>query len=91
MTLSLSYSYGETVNGAFHCRFGVREEGADGREGGKAQTVFIRGLEETGSVRAGMAGEAFKALYLATVAGVILKSFASYTGEGWEGGGQCPE
>ncbi|KAJ8288044.1 hypothetical protein COCON_G00007030 [Conger conger] len=54
-TILASYSYGETVNGAFHCRFGVREEGADGREEGKAQTVFIRGLEETGSVKDGKA------------------------------------
>ncbi|KAG5856595.1 hypothetical protein ANANG_G00009580 [Anguilla anguilla] len=54
-TILASYSYGETVNGAFHCRFGVREEGADGKEGGKAPTVFIRGLEETGSVKDGKA------------------------------------
>ncbi|KAJ8354546.1 hypothetical protein SKAU_G00221130 [Synaphobranchus kaupii] len=54
-TILASYSYGETVNGAFHCRFGVREEGTDGSEGGKAQTVFIRGLEKAGSVKDGEA------------------------------------
>ncbi|KAJ8377949.1 hypothetical protein AAFF_G00250120 [Aldrovandia affinis] len=54
-TILASYSYGETVDGAFHCRFGVREEGADSKEGGKAQTVFIRGLEVAGSVKGGNA------------------------------------
>ncbi|KAJ8290147.1 hypothetical protein GJAV_G00009260, partial [Gymnothorax javanicus] len=54
-TILASYSYGETVTGAFHCRFGVREEGADEKERGKAQTVFIRGLEATGSIKDGKA------------------------------------
>uniref|UniRef100_A0A673XW19 Complement C4B (Chido/Rodgers blood group) n=1 Tax=Salmo trutta TaxID=8032 RepID=A0A673XW19_SALTR len=45
----LRYSYGESIKGAFHCRFGVKEE-TQGPDGEKGKIVFIRGLELTGSV-----------------------------------------
>ncbi|KAL0985509.1 hypothetical protein UPYG_G00157810 [Umbra pygmaea] len=46
------YSYGESIQGAFHCRFGVKlqKEGIDSK---KEDTVFIRGLELTGSIQIG--------------------------------------
>lgn len=40
------YSYGKKINGGFHCRFGVREENADGPE----DVTFMKGLEKTGPV-----------------------------------------
>uniref|UniRef100_A0A673XNZ9 Complement C4B (Chido/Rodgers blood group) n=1 Tax=Salmo trutta TaxID=8032 RepID=A0A673XNZ9_SALTR len=46
----LRYSYGESIKGAFHCRFGVKEE-TQGPDGEKGKIVFIRGLELTGSVK----------------------------------------
>ncbi|XP_036394649.1 complement C4-B [Megalops cyprinoides] len=51
-TIDASYSYGETVDGAFHCRFGVKEAEAGGE---KTEIVFIRGMEKTGSVKDGKA------------------------------------
>uniref|UniRef100_A0A4W5PQ34 Complement C4B (Chido/Rodgers blood group) n=1 Tax=Hucho hucho TaxID=62062 RepID=A0A4W5PQ34_9TELE len=46
------YSYGESIKGAFHCRFGVKEK-TQGPDGEKEKIVFIRGLELTGSIQAG--------------------------------------
>lgn len=40
------YSYGEKINGGFHCRFGVRGENANGPD----DITFIKGLEKTGPV-----------------------------------------
>ncbi|CAB1334784.1 unnamed protein product [Coregonus sp. 'balchen'] len=51
-TISAKYSYGESIQGAFHCRFGVKEK-TQGPDGEKEKTVFIRGLELTGSIQAG--------------------------------------
>uniref|UniRef100_A0A674EB75 Complement C4B (Chido/Rodgers blood group) n=1 Tax=Salmo trutta TaxID=8032 RepID=A0A674EB75_SALTR len=48
-TILAKYSYGESIKGAFHCRFGVKEE-TQGPDGEKGKIVFIRGLELTGSV-----------------------------------------
>uniref|UniRef100_A0A4W5PPX6 Complement C4B (Chido/Rodgers blood group) n=1 Tax=Hucho hucho TaxID=62062 RepID=A0A4W5PPX6_9TELE len=45
----LRYSYGESIKGAFHCRFGVKEK-TQGPDGEKEKIVFIRGLELTGSL-----------------------------------------
>uniref|UniRef100_A0AAZ3SDX2 Complement 4B (Chido blood group) n=1 Tax=Oncorhynchus tshawytscha TaxID=74940 RepID=A0AAZ3SDX2_ONCTS len=44
----LRYSYGESIKGAFHCRFGLKEK-TQGPDGEKDRIVFIRGLELTGS------------------------------------------
>uniref|UniRef100_A0A8K9UVN7 Complement 4B (Chido blood group) n=1 Tax=Oncorhynchus mykiss TaxID=8022 RepID=A0A8K9UVN7_ONCMY len=44
----LRYSYGESIKGAFHCRFGLKEK-TQGPDGEKDKIVFIRGLELTGS------------------------------------------
>ncbi|XP_071372165.1 complement C4-B [Centroberyx affinis] len=52
-TISALYSYGETVKGAYHCRFGVITKGF--KDGQKMKPVFIRGLELTGSVQDGKA------------------------------------
>uniref|UniRef100_UPI003AB09B23 complement C4-B n=1 Tax=Centroberyx gerrardi TaxID=166262 RepID=UPI003AB09B23 len=52
-TISALYSYGETVKGAYHCRFGVITKGS--KDGQKMKPVFIRGLELTGSVQDGKA------------------------------------
>uniref|UniRef100_A0A3B3SW33 Complement C4B (Chido/Rodgers blood group) n=1 Tax=Paramormyrops kingsleyae TaxID=1676925 RepID=A0A3B3SW33_9TELE len=52
-TIYASYSYGKKVKGAFHCRFGVRDEAA--KETEKPSTAFIRGLQKTGSVSGGRA------------------------------------
>uniref|UniRef100_A0A673XN65 Complement C4B (Chido/Rodgers blood group) n=1 Tax=Salmo trutta TaxID=8032 RepID=A0A673XN65_SALTR len=49
-TILAKYSYGESIKGAFHCRFGVKEE-TQGPDGEKGKIVFIRGLELTGSVK----------------------------------------
>uniref|UniRef100_A0A8K9V9N7 Complement 4B (Chido blood group) n=1 Tax=Oncorhynchus mykiss TaxID=8022 RepID=A0A8K9V9N7_ONCMY len=46
----LRYSYGESIKGAFHCRFGLKEK-TQGPDGEKDKIVFIRGLELTGSRR----------------------------------------
>ncbi|XP_072572161.1 complement C4-B [Paramormyrops kingsleyae] len=52
-TIYASYSYGKKVKGAFHCRFGVRDEVA--KETEKPSTAFIRGLQKTGSLEDGKA------------------------------------
>uniref|UniRef100_A0A8C7L3S7 Complement C4B (Chido/Rodgers blood group) n=1 Tax=Oncorhynchus kisutch TaxID=8019 RepID=A0A8C7L3S7_ONCKI len=49
---SLRYSYGESIKGAFHCRFGLKEK-IQGPDGEKDRIVFIRGLELTGSIQDG--------------------------------------
>ncbi|XP_045575101.1 complement C4 [Salmo salar] len=51
-TILAKYSYGESIKGAFHCRFGLKEE-TQGPDGEKGKIVFIRGLELTGSIQAG--------------------------------------
>ncbi|XP_053183414.1 complement C4-B isoform X2 [Scomber japonicus] len=45
-TISAMYSYGEKVNGAYHCQFGVVTKGTTNPD-------FIKGLELTGSVEYG--------------------------------------
>uniref|UniRef100_A0A8C7L3R0 Complement C4B (Chido/Rodgers blood group) n=1 Tax=Oncorhynchus kisutch TaxID=8019 RepID=A0A8C7L3R0_ONCKI len=47
-TILAKYSYGESIKGAFHCRFGLKEK-IQGPDGEKDRIVFIRGLELTGS------------------------------------------
>ncbi|KAL4646806.1 complement C4-like [Arapaima gigas] len=54
-TIQAMYSYGEAVRGAYHCRFGVREEAARGADTKTSGTVFIRGLEKAESVHDGKA------------------------------------
>ncbi|KAL7886405.1 hypothetical protein AOLI_G00041260 [Acnodon oligacanthus] len=46
-SVEASYSYGKTINGGFHCRFGVRT--------GSDDITFIKGLEKTGPVQDGKA------------------------------------
>ncbi|KAL6489631.1 hypothetical protein MHYP_G00033720 [Metynnis hypsauchen] len=46
-SVGASYSYGKTISGGFHCRFGVRT--------GSDDITFIKGLEKTGPIRAGKA------------------------------------
>uniref|UniRef100_A0A8K9Y3K2 Complement 4B (Chido blood group) n=1 Tax=Oncorhynchus mykiss TaxID=8022 RepID=A0A8K9Y3K2_ONCMY len=45
-TILAKYSYGESIKGAFHCRFGLKEK-TQGPDGEKDKIVFIRGLETT--------------------------------------------
>uniref|UniRef100_A0AAY5EH72 Complement 4B (Chido blood group) n=1 Tax=Electrophorus electricus TaxID=8005 RepID=A0AAY5EH72_ELEEL len=45
-TIDALYSYGKTISGGFHCRFGVKEE---------TDIKFIKGLEITGPVKKGKA------------------------------------
>lgn len=42
------YSYGENINGGFHCRFGVRAEKTNGPD----NINFVKGLEKIGPVSA---------------------------------------
>ncbi|KAJ8004754.1 hypothetical protein DPEC_G00139570 [Dallia pectoralis] len=50
--ISAEYTYGETVKGAFHCRFGIKYKTKE--EDDKEKNVhFIRGLEETGKIEHG--------------------------------------
>ncbi|XP_052002681.1 complement C4-like [Xyrauchen texanus] len=51
-TIQASYTYGRTIDGGFHCRFGVREEDSDNKD---EKIKFIKGLEQTGSVKTGYA------------------------------------
>ncbi|KAL7875318.1 hypothetical protein SRHO_G00062880 [Serrasalmus rhombeus] len=46
-SVGASYSYGKTISGGFHCRFGVRT--------GSDDIKFIKGLEKTGPIQAGKA------------------------------------
>ncbi|XP_024123084.2 complement C4-B isoform X1 [Oryzias melastigma] len=52
-TISAMYSYGEEVQGAYHCQFGVVEKGETNRE--KNTPFLIKGLELIGSVQNGSA------------------------------------
>ncbi|XP_052000318.1 complement C4-like [Xyrauchen texanus] len=52
ITIQASYTYGRTIKGSFHCRFGVKEEDSDNKDD---QIKFIKGLEQTGSVQKGHA------------------------------------
>ncbi|XP_076827238.1 complement C4-B [Brachyhypopomus gauderio] len=45
-TIGALYSYGKTISGGFHCRFGVKDEN---------NINFIKGLEITGPIRNGRA------------------------------------
>uniref|UniRef100_A0A8C9SCC6 Complement C4B (Chido/Rodgers blood group) n=1 Tax=Scleropages formosus TaxID=113540 RepID=A0A8C9SCC6_SCLFO len=54
-TIHASYSYGETIKGAYHCRFGVRQEATGDADTRKPETIIIRGLEKSGSVNNGEA------------------------------------
>ncbi|XP_062322694.1 complement C4-B isoform X2 [Osmerus eperlanus] len=58
-TIQAMYSYGETIKGAFHCRVGVRTVN-QGSEGEKETTVFIRGLELTGTIINGLGATELK-------------------------------
>uniref|UniRef100_A0A3P9C6H6 Complement C4B (Chido/Rodgers blood group) n=1 Tax=Maylandia zebra TaxID=106582 RepID=A0A3P9C6H6_9CICH len=50
-TISAMYTHGEKVKGAYHCQFGfVKKDGFGGQE-----MTFIKGLEQTGSVKDGNA------------------------------------
>ncbi|XP_006801498.1 complement C4-like [Neolamprologus brichardi] len=50
-TISAMYTHGEKVKGAYHCQFGfVKKDGSGGQE-----MTFIKGLEQTGSVKDGNA------------------------------------
>ncbi|XP_071000028.1 complement C4-like [Oncorhynchus clarkii lewisi] len=51
-TILAKYSYGKSIKGAFHCRFGLKEK-TQGPDGKKDKIVFIRGLELTGSIKDG--------------------------------------
>ncbi|XP_072316356.1 complement C4-B [Eucyclogobius newberryi] len=48
-TILARYSYGNSVNGAYHCQFGVITKGS------KENPTFIRGMEQIGSVKNGIA------------------------------------
>uniref|UniRef100_A0A8C9VTP5 Complement C4B (Chido/Rodgers blood group) n=1 Tax=Scleropages formosus TaxID=113540 RepID=A0A8C9VTP5_SCLFO len=63
-TIHASYSYGETIKGAYHCRFGVRQEATGDADTRKPETIIIRGLEKSGSVR----GEAERSANLTQLA-----------------------
>ncbi|XP_028280659.1 complement C4-B isoform X2 [Parambassis ranga] len=52
-TISAMYTYGEKVQGAYHCQFGVLKKGT--RHDEKQTHDFIKGLELTGSVQNGSA------------------------------------
>ncbi|XP_029115907.1 complement C4-B-like [Scleropages formosus] len=54
-TIHASYSYGETIKGAYHCQFGVRQEATGDADTRKPETIIIRGLEKSGSVNNGEA------------------------------------
>lgn len=41
------YTYGKTIDGGFHCRFGIKKDASESNAG---EIEFIRGLEKTGSV-----------------------------------------
>lgn len=50
-TIQASYSYGKTIDGGFHCRFGIKK----GKSENDPEIEFIKGLEKTGSVKEGLA------------------------------------
>uniref|UniRef100_A0A672KGF7 Complement C4-like n=1 Tax=Sinocyclocheilus grahami TaxID=75366 RepID=A0A672KGF7_SINGR len=41
------YTYGKTIDGGFHCRFGIKKDESENNAG---EIEFIKGLEKTGSV-----------------------------------------
>ncbi len=41
------YTYGKTIDGGFHCRFGIKKDEPENNAG---EIEFIKGLEKTGSV-----------------------------------------
>lgn len=47
LTLTARYSHAHSVNGAYHCQFGVIQKGS------QAKPVYIRGMEQAGSVKDG--------------------------------------
>lgn len=48
-TILARYSHANSVNGGYHCQFGVIQKGS------KAKPDYIRGMEQTGSVKDGIA------------------------------------
>ncbi|XP_016122729.1 complement C3-like [Sinocyclocheilus grahami] len=46
------YTYGKTIDGGFHCRFGIKKDESENNAG---EIEFIKGLEKTGSVKEGHA------------------------------------
>ncbi|KAK2844442.1 hypothetical protein Q5P01_011101 [Channa striata] len=48
-TISAKYSYGEKVAGAYHCQIGMVNKATT--QGQEVTPVFIKGLEQTGSVK----------------------------------------
>ncbi|KAI7806480.1 putative complement C4 [Triplophysa rosa] len=56
-TIQALYTYGKTIDGGFHCRFGIKEEKSEN----KGQEIkFLGGLEQMGSVKKGKAEVAVK-------------------------------
>ncbi|KAK9960652.1 hypothetical protein ABG768_008497 [Culter alburnus] len=51
-TIQASYTYGKSIDGGFHCRFGMKKDESENNAG---EIEFIRGLEKTGSVKRGHA------------------------------------
>uniref|UniRef100_A0A671R434 Complement C4-like n=1 Tax=Sinocyclocheilus anshuiensis TaxID=1608454 RepID=A0A671R434_9TELE len=51
-TIKTSYTYGKTIDGGFHCRFGIKKDESENNAG---EIEFIKGLEKTGSVKGGHA------------------------------------
>ncbi|XP_058603327.1 complement C4-B isoform X1 [Onychostoma macrolepis] len=51
-TIKASYTYGKTIDGGFHCRFGMKKDESENNAG---EIKFIKGLEKTGSVKEGHA------------------------------------
>uniref|UniRef100_A0A8C0YE72 Complement C4B (Chido/Rodgers blood group) n=1 Tax=Cyprinus carpio carpio TaxID=630221 RepID=A0A8C0YE72_CYPCA len=46
-TIKALYTYGKTIDGGFHCRFGIKKDESENNAG---EIEFIKGLEKTGSV-----------------------------------------
>uniref|UniRef100_A0A8C1RX32 Complement 4B (Chido blood group) n=1 Tax=Cyprinus carpio TaxID=7962 RepID=A0A8C1RX32_CYPCA len=51
-TIKALYTYGKTIDGGFHCRFGIKKDESENNAG---EIEFIKGLEKTGSVKGGHA------------------------------------
>uniref|UniRef100_A0A8C1U1I6 Complement 4B (Chido blood group) n=1 Tax=Cyprinus carpio TaxID=7962 RepID=A0A8C1U1I6_CYPCA len=51
-TIKALYTYGKTIDGGFHCRFGIKKDESENNAG---EIEFIKGLEKTGSVKRGHA------------------------------------
>lgn len=56
-SIKAEYSYGKTVNGAYHSRFGlrVRRTGGKDMKEGEKEITFVRGMEKTGTIKDGKA------------------------------------